>query len=160
MLIVWAAGVIVFGLRAAGGLSLVMSRVSVKTPARTCHNGCPADCANFGISKLVPVFTSARINVPIVFGALRPIIVLPCSALTGLSQSQLEAILAHELAHIVRHDFLINCFQTAVEVVLFYHPAVWWLSGRDSIGARDVLRRNGGQPLRRSGAVFAGVAGP
>jgi TonB family protein len=42
----------------------------------------------------------------------------------------LEAILAHELAHIARHDFLVNCFQSLVEVVLFYHPAVWWLSGR------------------------------
>jgi TonB family protein len=131
VLLVWAAGVVVFSLRAAGGLSLVMSRVSVKSPApEQVLTAAQRIARSFGIRKLIPVFTSTRINVPIVFGALRPIIVLPCSALTGLSQSQLEAILAHELAHIVRHDFLINCFQTAVEVVLFYHPAVWWLSGR------------------------------
>src|SRR4051794_30032757 len=101
VLFVWAAGVIVFGLRAVGGLSLVLSRVSVKTTAPEYVLTATQCIANsLGIGKLVPVFTSARLNVPIVFGALKPIIVLPCSALTGLSQSQLEAILAHELAHI------------------------------------------------------------
>ena len=55
---------------------------------------------------------------------------LPASALAGLSPQQLEAILAHELAHIRRHDYLVNLLQTLVETLLFYHPAVWWLSRR------------------------------
>jgi hypothetical protein len=55
---------------------------------------------------------------------------LPVSALAGLSPQQLEAILAHELAHIRRHDYLVNLLQTLVETLLFYHPAVWWLSHR------------------------------
>ena len=52
------------------------------------------------------------------------------SALAGLPPHQLEAILAHELAHIRRHDYLVNLLQTLVETLLFYHPAVWWLSRR------------------------------
>jgi TonB family protein len=131
VLLVWLSGVMVFGLRAAGGLSLVVSRLSVKTPApEEMLVAAERIAGAFGLDKLVPVFTSARVSVPIVFGILRPIIVLPCSVLTGLSQTQLEAILAHELAHIARHDFLVNLFQSAAEVMLFYHPAVWWLSGR------------------------------
>ena len=57
-------------------------------------------------------------------------ILLPASALAGLTPHQLEAILAHELAHIRRHDYLVNLLQTLVETLLFYHPAVWWLSRR------------------------------
>ena len=57
-------------------------------------------------------------------------ILLPVAAFAGLSPSQVEAILAHELAHIRRHDFLVNLLQTFAETVLFYHPAVWWLSAR------------------------------
>ena len=53
---------------------------------------------------------------------------LPASVLTGLTSDQLEAVIAHELAHIVRHDYVINLFQSIVESVLFYHPAVWWVS--------------------------------
>src|SRR5687768_2508429 len=61
---------------------------------------------------------------------MRPVILLPASALTGLTTSQLELILAHELAHVRRFDYLVNLLQTIVETLLFYHPAVWWVSGR------------------------------
>jgi HEAT repeat protein len=63
-----------------------------------------------------------------VVGWLRPVILLPASALTGLTPQQLEAIIAHELAHIRRHDYLINLLQAVIETLLFYHPAVWWVS--------------------------------
>ena len=67
---------------------------------------------------------------PTVIGWLKPVVLLPASALAGLAPQQLEAILAHELAHIRRHDYLVNLLQTLVETLLFYHPAVWWLSRR------------------------------
>ena len=67
---------------------------------------------------------------PTVIGWLKPVVLLPASALAGLAPHQMEAILAHELAHIRRHDYLVNLFQTVVETLLFYHPAVWWLSRR------------------------------
>jgi beta-lactamase regulating signal transducer with metallopeptidase domain len=80
------------------------------------------------ISRPVQLFKSALVDVPTVVGWLRPVILLPASSLTGLTPSQLEAILAHELAHVVRHDYLINVFQNVVETLMFYHPAVWWIS--------------------------------
>jgi BlaR1 peptidase M56 len=54
-------------------------------------------------------------------------ILLPVSALADLTPQMMEAILAHELAHIRRHDYLLNILQTAIETLLFYHPAVWWV---------------------------------
>jgi beta-lactamase regulating signal transducer with metallopeptidase domain len=76
----------------------------------------------------VRLLTSAASRVPMVIGWLRPVIVIPTSALVGLTPDQLAAILAHELAHIRRFDHLVNLAQTAVEILLFYHPAVWWVS--------------------------------
>ena len=69
-------------------------------------------------------------NVPTALGVVRPAILLPVCALTGLSPEAIEAVLAHELAHIRRHDYLVNLLQTAAETLLFYHPAVWWVSRR------------------------------
>jgi beta-lactamase regulating signal transducer with metallopeptidase domain len=70
------------------------------------------------------------LDVPATVGWLKPIVLLPGSALTGLPIAQLEAIVAHELAHIRRRDYLINVLQMAAEALMFYHPAVWWLSRR------------------------------
>jgi beta-lactamase regulating signal transducer with metallopeptidase domain len=83
-----------------------------------------------GVSRAVRLLESALIEVPTVVGWLRPVILLPASALTGLRPEQLEAILAHELAHIRRHDYLVNVLQTVVEILGFYHPALWWVSHR------------------------------
>jgi beta-lactamase regulating signal transducer with metallopeptidase domain len=81
-----------------------------------------------GILRTVKLLESARVAVPSVVGWLRPVILVPASVFSGLSPQQLEAVLAHELAHVRRHDYLINLLQTAVETLLFYHPAVWWAS--------------------------------
>ena len=82
------------------------------------------------IGRAVTLLESRMVDVPTVIGFLKPVVLLPATALAGLSSSQIEAILAHELAHIRRHDYLVNLLQTLVETVLFYHPAVWWLSRR------------------------------
>jgi beta-lactamase regulating signal transducer with metallopeptidase domain len=82
------------------------------------------------ISRPVRLVQSALVEVPTVIGWLRPMVLLPASTLTGLAPEQLEAILAHELAHIRRHDYLVNVLQKIVETLLFYHPAVWWISRR------------------------------
>jgi len=83
-----------------------------------------------GVKRAVQLTESALVQIPTVVGWLRPVILLPASALTGLAAEQLEAILAHELAHIRRHDYLVNMLQTVVETLGFYHPAVWWVSHR------------------------------
>lgn len=80
------------------------------------------------LSRPIRLLESSLVEVPTVIGWLRPVVLLPVSALTGLTRQQLETILAHELAHVRRHDFVVNLFQTFVETLLFYHPAVWWIS--------------------------------
>jgi len=82
------------------------------------------------IHRAVQLLESTLVEVPTVVGWLRPVILLPASILAELPAEQLELILAHELAHVRRHDFLLNLLQTAIETLLFYHPAVWWVSGR------------------------------
>jgi len=67
---------------------------------------------------------------PVVVGVLRPAVMIPAAIVTGLAPNQVEAILAHELAHIRRHDYLVNLLQTLAETLLFYHPAMWWASAR------------------------------
>ncbi len=83
-----------------------------------------------GLRRAVTLLESAAVEVPSVIGSLRPIILLPASALTGMTPEQIEMVLAHEMAHIRRHDFLINLLQAVVETLMFYHPAVWWMSRR------------------------------
>ncbi|WP_048922234.1 M56 family metallopeptidase [Rufibacter radiotolerans] len=81
-----------------------------------------------GLKKLVQLAESGLVKVPAVVGHLQPIILLPLGTAAGLSPAQLEAILAHELAHVSRHDYLMNLLQCVVEALFFFHPAVWWIS--------------------------------
>ncbi|HEX2832277.1 MAG TPA: M56 family metallopeptidase [Thermoanaerobaculia bacterium] len=83
-----------------------------------------------GLKRAVRLLESAALEVPSVIGSLRPVILLPASTLTGLTPEQIEMVLAHELAHIRRHDFFVNLLQAFVETLMFYHPAVWWMSRR------------------------------
>jgi len=78
----------------------------------------------------IELLESAAVEVPTVIGWLRPVVLLPMASLSGLSTQQIEMVLAHELAHIRRHDFIVNLMQSVVETLLFYHPAVWWISQR------------------------------
>jgi beta-lactamase regulating signal transducer with metallopeptidase domain len=81
-----------------------------------------------GLAKAVEVLQSSLVKTPVVIGCIRPLVLLPLSVVAELPPAQLELILAHELAHIRRRDYLVNLIQTVVETIFFYHPAVWWLS--------------------------------
>ena len=81
------------------------------------------------LKKSVALLESALVKVPMVVGYLKPVILMPIGAVNALSQEQVEAILAHELAHIYRNDYLLNILQTFVEALFYFHPAVWWISG-------------------------------
>ena len=81
-----------------------------------------------GITRTVGILSSTIARTPMVIGLLKPVILLPVSTLTELSITELESIIAHELAHVRRHDYLANLAQAVVETLLFYHPAVWWVS--------------------------------
>ncbi len=84
----------------------------------------------FGVARPVRVVSSTIVRVPAVIGWLQPVVLIPTAALAGLSPRQLELIIAHELAHIHRADYLVNLIQVVIETVLFYHPAVRWMSNR------------------------------
>ncbi len=80
------------------------------------------------LDQTVRLVHSRRVDVPAVIGWISPVILMPFNAVSGLEPRQIETILAHELAHVRRHDYLVNLLQTAVETIFFYHPAVWWMS--------------------------------
>ncbi len=128
----WLIGVLVLSAWHVRGWIQVqrLRRVGVRPVGREITDVLARLCKRLGIGRAVRVVESALVRVPTVVGCLKPIILLPASALTGLTAEQLEAILAHELAHIRRHDYLINLLQTAAETLLFYHPAAWWVSAR------------------------------
>lgn len=83
-----------------------------------------------GLARGVRLLQSALVDSPLVIGAIKPVILLPASLVTEIPADQLESLLAHELAHVLRHDYLVNLVQTAIETLLFYHPAVWWISSQ------------------------------
>jgi beta-lactamase regulating signal transducer with metallopeptidase domain len=125
---IWIAGVFLLSLRASGGWVRAQRLKRRVLPASgELENMMTRLKRRLGVSAPVRLYTSAIVQVPTVIGWLRPYILLPVTAIIGLSESQLRAILAHELAHIRRHDYLVNLLQTAIETVLFYHPAVWWV---------------------------------
>jgi beta-lactamase regulating signal transducer with metallopeptidase domain len=86
--------------------------------------------ARIGVTRLVRYCECQAVRVPAVIGLFRPIVLIPVRALTGLSAEQLEAVVAHELAHVKRFDVAVNFLQAVAETLLFFHPAVWWLNKR------------------------------
>ncbi len=128
----WFLGVLLLSLRTAGGVvALERLRRATSTPlSAQLVERCLALQRRMGLSRFIQYAQSLRLDAPAVIGWIRPVVLIPISALTGLSEAQLTAVLAHELAHIRRHDAFVNLFQVAAESLLFYHPAVWWLSKR------------------------------
>ena len=127
----WLAGVLLLGSRFAGAWLLVLRlrRSAAPVPERF-EELLARVSGRLRVRRAVVLCQSALVEVPTVVGHLRPIILIPAGALLGLQPQQLEAVLAHELAHVRRYDYAVNLLQTAVETLLFYHPAAWWLSRR------------------------------
>ena len=80
------------------------------------------------LTKSPQLLISLKTDIPMAIGWLKPVILIPASMLTGLTPNQLDMLILHELAHIRRHDYLVNFFQTLIETLLFFHPAVLWIS--------------------------------
>jgi beta-lactamase regulating signal transducer with metallopeptidase domain len=128
----WLAGVLFLLARFAGGWWRVGRLRTVGVIGSTAGWQAVAErlAARLRVGRRFVVTESTIVGAPTVIGWLRPVILLPVGAMVNLTPGQVEAILAHELAHIRRHDYAVNVLQTLVEVVLFYHPAVWWVSAR------------------------------
>jgi beta-lactamase regulating signal transducer with metallopeptidase domain len=126
----WFAGVCVLSVRLLGGW--VTAQQLPRRGAKSIEGALRVRLAELahrmGVVRPVCLLASTVVSVPTVVGWLRAAILVPAGALSGLPPGQLEALLAHELAHIRRHDYLVNLLQAVVETVLFYHPAVWWVS--------------------------------
>jgi len=126
----WLAGVSLFYLKHLGGWVSVrrLRRRGVCCAAEGWQQRLTLLAGGLRVSRPVMLLESSLASVPVVIGHLRPIILMPVGLLAGLPPGQVESILLHELAHIRRHDYIINMLQTAIEGLLFYHPAVWWIS--------------------------------
>lgn len=126
----WAAGVLIFHLRALAGWT------AARRLRTTGVCAAPAQWLDrleelrerIRTSRPVALLESSLAQAPVVAGYVRPVILIPVGLLAGLPSSQVEAILLHELAHVCRRDYLVNLLQTWVEGILFYHPAAWWIS--------------------------------
>ncbi|TDB59109.1 M56 family metallopeptidase [Arundinibacter roseus] len=132
LVVCWFIGVAVLLVRFLGGW-LYLERLRLAS-SRIQDNGWNLrfrDLMNrLRIQQTVDLRESVHTLSPMVVGVVRPVVLMPLGLLSGLSPQEFEAILAHELAHIRRHDYLVNLLQSFVEVIYFFHPGLWWLSGR------------------------------
>ena len=130
--LLWLAGVLLLGLRLLNGVRWGLrlkgqSSLDVPEPWLRTLDQLRRDQ---GVRHAVILRTSESVESPAIVGWLVPMILVPTSAFTALTPDQLRCVLAHELAHLRRYDHLVNAAQAWVEVLLFFHPAVWWLSNR------------------------------
>jgi beta-lactamase regulating signal transducer with metallopeptidase domain len=126
---VWFLGFLFFFLRYIGGIAWLMRLKSTSEIITGEYEDVLYKyCRKMKLRKFVDIGKSIKINSPMIIGHFKPIILFPAQILTGLSQDQIESVLFHELAHAKRNDFLVNLVQSFIEIVFFYHPAIWWLS--------------------------------
>jgi beta-lactamase regulating signal transducer with metallopeptidase domain len=128
----WLMGVLLLSVRTVGGWWLIqgLRRSGVSTVPENVYCSLARLSQRMGISRMIEVRISGRISGPLTMGVFRSLVLLPVSMLTALNEEQLEVVLAHELAHIRRADYLWNMLQSMIETLFFFHPAVWWVSNK------------------------------
>jgi len=154
VILCWSAGAALMALRLLLGLAWVRRKTR-----RGAYREDPAWqavldrlAARLGLGRKVILGLVDDLASPVTAGFVRPLVLVPASLATGMAPQLLEALLAHELAHVRRHDYLVNLVQSAIEILLFYHPAVWWLSHRIRVEreliADDLAASALGEPRR------------
>lgn len=135
----WTAGVSLMSIRTGMGWCYIHQlRRTADYAIAPRHRAMLAQLSErLGLGPRVRLGTSARVNGPMLVGLLRPVILMPASLLSGLTPSQVEMVLAHELAHLRRFDHIVNLMQVAVEILLFHQPVVRWVS-RDLRVEREI----------------------
>jgi beta-lactamase regulating signal transducer with metallopeptidase domain len=125
----WFGGVTALSFRAFGGWMVAsqFARRHTRPAESYWQERFAALLRRLRISRPVKLAVSSTAYSPAVVGWLKPVVLMPATVFTGLTVEQIEALIAHELAHVQRHDYVINLIQTAAETLLFYHPAVWWV---------------------------------
>jgi beta-lactamase regulating signal transducer with metallopeptidase domain len=140
-------------LRLLGGwwVAQRLRRQGVLQPGEAFQNLCGDWAKKLKIKQKVALLESSRIGEPLTLGFWKPVILFPVGMLAQLSPDQSEALFLHELAHIRRHDYLVNLLQLALEVCFFYHPLFWLLSqearDRREFCCDDIVLRRTSNPI-------------
>ena len=139
----WAIGACVLSLRMAMGVWWIQRLCASprSETQRSWQARLDAIAVHFGLSRRVTLRMVDSLATPASVGWWRPVVLLPTALLTRMPVDLIEALLAHELAHIRRHDYLVNLLQGAVEAMLFYHPVTWWLSRQIRIEREHIADR-------------------
>lgn len=165
IVVTWAACAATLGLRMALGLLWIGRgmRSAGDAPAgerdaeRVWQARLAQLAARCGIDRQVRLRIVDSLASPITAGFWRPVVLVPAALVTGMAPNLLEALLAHELGHVRRHDYLVNLVQNVIEALLFYHPAVWWISHRIRLEreqiADDFAAHRLGEPRRLARAL-------
>lgn len=129
---VWLMGVMGLSIRSFRGWLWLqrLRRATIERAPRAIQASFEKTCARLGMKRLPELRMSQLVSGPMTIGVLRTLVLLPTSALLALNPEQLEAVFAHELAHVRRADYFWNLVQTLAETLFFFHPAVWWLGKR------------------------------
>jgi bla regulator protein BlaR1 len=127
---VWLACAAALTLRSALGLAWISRARRTGRQDSAWQQRLSQLAARLGIARHVDLRIVDTLASPITAGWLRPMVLVPASLVTGMPTALLDALLAHELAHVRRYDYLVNLVQNTIEILLFYHPVVWWLSRR------------------------------
>jgi bla regulator protein BlaR1 len=158
---VWLMGVVFFILKMLGGLLYIqhLKNNQNKPFNNFWQQKMKGIAQQIPLKKSVALLESALVKVPMVVGYLKPVILMPIGAINALSEEQVEAILAHELAHIYRNDYLLNILQTFVETLFYFHPAAWWISGNIRLEREnccdDLAVKLCGNPLHYAKALLS-----
>jgi beta-lactamase regulating signal transducer with metallopeptidase domain len=156
----WSAGALLLALRLLLGWGWVgRLRAGARLPDSRWQGRFDELAVRVGLKMPVPLRISDALGTPVAAGWWRPVVLVPAALIARMPTDLLEALLAHELAHVRRRDYLVNLLQGAVETLLFYHPVVWWLSARVRIEreqiADDLASRAIGEPRRLALALQA-----
>jgi len=148
----WASCAGALGLRMAVGLLWIGRAARLESRDPVWQDRLSRLAERCGLGREVRLRVVEDLTSPITAGWWRPVVLVPASLVAGMPPQLLEALLAHELGHVRRHDYLVNLLQNVIETLLFYHPAVWWLSRRiraerEQI-ADDFAARHLGDPRR------------
>ncbi len=132
LVLAWFAGFISFMLRYAGGLYYIgqLKHRGISHIGKSWQRKAEDISEELGIRRSVKVLESVLVHVPVTLGYLKPVILFPLGMMGSMPPEQLEAILVHEMAHILRKDYLVNLLQSLMEALFFFNPAVWWISQR------------------------------
>ena len=154
LILCWAGGAGLLALRMLLGLAWVRrrSRPGAYRVDPSWQAALDRLAARMGLARRVVFGLVDDLTSPVTAGWWRPVVLVPAALVSGMSPQLLEALLAHELGHVRRHDYLVNLVQNLIETLLFYHPAVWWISHRIRIEreqiADDYAAHHLGEPRR------------